>query len=228
MKRQGAGRTGQSEAAVREERSVVYPEITLPFTLVKSARSTYEVSVERTGRVLLRVPFSAPEWLISRLLTQKKDWIIRHYLEAGKALEEEKLLKKEQAAEEEREAVKKLEKKFRAAARKRFEERAAYYLPFTGGSYKKICVRDQKTRWGSCSGRGTLSFNWRLILAPNRVLDYVVVHELCHLTHMNHSAEFWRAVERVMPDYKEQRTWLKIHGRELALPWKEEEADRIK
>ncbi len=110
-----------------------------------------------------------------------------------------------------------LEKRYRSAARTKFGQRCAYYRQFTGGIYHSITIRDQKTRWGSCSSRGTLSFNYRLIFAPPAVLDYVVVHELCHLTHMNHSADFWNLVGSVMPDYKQHRKWLKEHGGELTL-----------
>lgn len=110
-----------------------------------------------------------------------------------------------------------LEKRYRNAARQRLEERVAFYHTRTGGRYTSITVRDQKTRWGSCSSRGTLSFNYRLIFAPPQVLDYVVVHELCHLTHMNHSKDFWNKVASVMPEYKVYRLWLKEHGQELTL-----------
>lgn len=110
-----------------------------------------------------------------------------------------------------------LEKRYRNAARSRFEERVAYFHPITGGNYTAITVRDQKSRWGSCSSRGTLSFNYRLIFAPPVILDYVVVHELCHLTHMNHSSDFWDMVASVMPEYREYRKWLRSHGHELNL-----------
>lgn len=110
-----------------------------------------------------------------------------------------------------------LEKRYRSAARSRFEQRCDYFHRLTGGTYTSVTIRDQKTRWGSCSSRGTLSFNYRLIFAPPQILDYVVVHELCHLTHMNHSREFWRMVESVMPDYKIHRQWLREHGGELTL-----------
>lgn len=110
-----------------------------------------------------------------------------------------------------------LEKRYRSAAREQFERRAAYYQRITGGTYTSVTVRDQKTRWGSCSSRGTLSFNYRLIFAPPVILDYVVVHELCHLTHMNHSKDFWDMVASVMPEYKVCRKWLRDHGRELTL-----------
>lgn len=110
-----------------------------------------------------------------------------------------------------------LEKRYRSAAREQFERRAAYYQRITGGTYTSVTVRDQKTRWGSCSSRGTLSFNYRLIFAPPVILDYVVVHELCHLTHMNHSKDFWDMVASVMPEYKVCRKWLRDHGQELTL-----------
>lgn len=110
-----------------------------------------------------------------------------------------------------------LEKRYREAAKEYIPKRVDYFIALTGGSYERITVRGQKTRWGSCSSRGTLSFNWKLMLAPPAILDYVVVHELCHLTHMNHSREFWQAVERVLPDYKERRRWLREHGDELHL-----------
>ena len=110
-----------------------------------------------------------------------------------------------------------MEKRYRTAARQQFEIRVNYYHRITGGNYTSITVRDQRSRWGSCSSRGTLSFNYRLIFAPPAVLDYVVVHELCHLTHMNHSKDFWNMVSSVMPEYKEYRKWLRDHGHELTV-----------
>ena len=110
-----------------------------------------------------------------------------------------------------------LEKRYREAARAQFQRRAAYYHRFTGGHYTSVAVRDQKTRWGSCSSRGTLSFNYRLIFAPPVILDYVVVHELCHLTHMNHSKDFWDMVAQIMPEHRQYRRWLRDHGHELTL-----------
>ena len=107
-------------------------------------------------------------------------------------------------------------KRYREEAREKIEKRVAYYHPLTGGNYISITIRDQKSRWGSCSSRGTLSFNYRLLFAPPAVLDYVVVHELCHLTHMDHSKNFWDKVASVMPDYKTHRQWLKDHGQELS------------
>jgi predicted metal-dependent hydrolase len=87
--------------------------------------------------------------------------------------------------------------------------------PRLGVCFARIAIRDQRTRWGSCSSRGTLSFNWRLVLAPHDVLDYVVAHELCHLREPNHSARFWRLLENTRPGHREQRRWLAEHGWEL-------------
>ena len=97
-------------------------------------------------------------------------------------------------------------------AKKIFPERTAYFAKRMGVTYKRITIREQKTRWGSCSSAGNLNFNWLLILAPPEVLDYVVVHELCHRREMNHSQAFWKEVEKILPDYRERQKWLKDNG----------------
>ncbi len=79
----------------------------------------------------------------------------------------------------------------------------------------RLTIRDQVCRWGSCSANGALSFNWRLVLAPHDVLDYVVVHEVCHLVEHNHGPSFWKLVEKRRPDYREHRAWLDQHGWEI-------------
>ena len=106
-----------------------------------------------------------------------------------------------------------------AEARRAVRELVAMLIddeaPLLGVEPKRIQIRDQRSRWGSCSTRGTLSFNWRLVLAPFEVLDYVVVHELCHLREPNHSRRFWRLVESRRPGWRVQRDWLHEHGPEL-------------
>ena len=84
-----------------------------------------------------------------------------------------------------------------------------------GVSYTRLTLRDQRTRWGSCSSNGALSFNWRLVLAPHDVLDYVVVHEVCHLAEHNHGPRFWRLVEQRRPAYRDPKHWLDEHGWEI-------------
>lgn len=98
------------------------------------------------------------------------------------------------------------------------QERIAHYEPMLPTEHigiTRVRIAMQRTRWGSCSSRGTLSFNVRLMLAPPEILDYVVVHELCHLSQMNHSAAFWELVGTMDPDWRVHRQWLREHGEEL-------------
>lgn len=183
----------------------------LPYTIIQSRRRTCGISIGADGELTLRVPLGTSNREIRHILLEKQHWIITHYLEV---MEQAKTRPVSDLNETQRSA---LEKRYLEAAREYFPRRAAYFQTFTGGVYHRITIRDQKTRWGSCSAKGTLSFNWRLMLAPPAVLDYVVVHELCHLTHMDHSPAFWQAVAAVCPDYRIHRKWLKEHGHELVL-----------
>lgn len=100
-------------------------------------------------------------------------------------------------------------KQNRELARQRITRRVEYFAPLVGVTYNRIFIKEQKTRWGSCSSLGNLNFNWKLILLDEELLDYVVVHELAHRKQMNHSPTFWAEVERVLPDYRERRRRLK-------------------
>lgn len=104
-----------------------------------------------------------------------------------------------------------------ARALERIRERIAALHPAIGGTFGRVAVRDQRTRWGSCSSKHNLNFSWKLIMAPPQALDYVVVHELCHLHEFNHSPRFWARVGSVMPDYEIWKKWLKAHGGELGV-----------
>ena len=105
-----------------------------------------------------------------------------------------------------------------ARAHGAFSERAAFWSERMGVRYGRITVKDQKTLWGSCTRAGDLNFNWRLTLAPAPVLDYVVIHELCHLLEMNHSRRFWALVSRWCPEYRRHRRWLRANDRALRRP----------
>jgi predicted metal-dependent hydrolase len=107
------------------------------------------------------------------------------------------------------------EQQGRRLARDLVRETVDAEAPRIGVRCRGISIRDTRSRWGSCSSKGSLSFSWRLALAPRPILDYVVVHELCHLVHLDHSRRFWSLVERVRPDFGEQRDWLSDHGWEL-------------
>lgn len=98
---------------------------------------------------------------------------------------------------------------YRKLARREIETKTAYYAAKMGVAYNRIFIKEQKTVWGSCSSRKNLNFNWKLIMMPESILDYVVVHELSHLIEMNHSPSFWAQVEKIIPDYKESVEWLR-------------------
>ena len=100
-------------------------------------------------------------------------------------------------------------------AQHELEKRCGHHAERLGVSVKSISMRSQSTRWGSCSSTGKLNFNWRLILAPPFVLDYVAAHEVSHMLEMNHSQDFWDVVEQTLPTMERGREWLRVHGREL-------------
>lgn len=185
-------------------------KISLPAKIVRSKRRTVGISIKPGGEIIIRAPRLLPQAAIMAFVNEKADWIVSAYEKqkdrAVPALDQPKDA-----------ATLALEKRYREAAKEYIPKRVAFYHELTGGNYTKITIRDQKTRWGSCSANGTLSFNYRLMLAPPRVLDYVVVHELCHLTHMNHSREFWDMVGSILPDYKEYKKWLKENGHTLTI-----------
>lgn len=174
-------------------------------------RHSISIQINQTGNMIVRCPYYLPQNMIENFLWKKRDWIYKHYIEIISRNSQDDTT----ASSTQEDAV--LVKKYKSLARNEFQKRCAYYQKYTGGIYHTISIRDQKTRWGSCSSKGNLSFNWRLILAPSEILDYVVVHELCHLTYMNHSKDFWNMVASIIPDYKIRRKWLKENGYTLHL-----------
>ncbi|HYE08847.1 MAG TPA: M48 family metallopeptidase [Patescibacteria group bacterium] len=95
------------------------------------------------------------------------------------------------------------------------KKRTAEYSNLIGVNYNTIRIKDTKTRWGSCSSKGNLNFNFRILMAPEQVMDYIIVHELCHLRYMNHGKDFWNTVAQYMPDYEKKKEWLKVNGMKL-------------
>ena len=149
----------------------------------------------------LTVPVAMQEHEIARVIDVHRDWLL-----AQRATQRPRLrLDPDRLSESEG----------RRAARELVRMLVDDEAPELGVEVTGIAIRAQRTRWGSCSTNGTLSFNWRLVLAPLEVLDYVVVHELCHLRVPNHSRRFWRLVESRRPDWRRQRDWLSVHGPEL-------------
>jgi hypothetical protein len=111
-----------------------------------------------------------------------------------------------------------LERWYRAQARREVARRLDAAVARAGTSYARLTIRGQRTRWASCSTTGAMSFNWRLLLGPPAVLDYVVEHEVCHLEVMDHSPRFWALLESRMPGWREPARWLKRYGSTLVLP----------
>jgi len=106
---------------------------------------------------------------------------------------------------------------YKRNAERKFNEKAKRYAKIVGAQPRSTRIKSFKSRWGSCSAEGDIDFNWVVVMAPNRIVDYIVVHELCHLIHYDHSPKFWKEVERVMPDYKESKAWLKVNGHKLVV-----------
>ena len=177
-------------------------------TVIRSNRKTVAIQVNSDLSVTVRAPYSASEKDIEEILKKKEAWISRHI---------EKIKKTKERFEAEPTEKLTREKVIALAeeALKVIPERVEYFAKVIGVTYGKITVRNQKTRWGSCSSKGHLNFNCLLMLAPPEVLDYVVVHELCHRKQMNHSKAFWLEVEKVLPNYKEVRKWLKEEGSQM-------------
>lgn len=184
-------------------------EMTIPYEIIRSKRKSYGISVAPGGKVTVRMPLKGSERFAVSMVEEKRDWIAKNYLKMLAI--SPKPSQKEKTPYERR-----LEAPYREAAKEYIPKRVAYYAGLLAIDYNTITIRDQKTRWGSCSSKGNLSFSWRLILAPPKVLDYVVVHELCHRMEMNHSPRFWALVESIMPDYKTHRKWLKENGEKLS------------
>ena len=176
----------------------------LSVLLVRSSRKTLAVQIRADGTVIARAPLRMPKDRILYFLSEKASWI---RMQQGRMQERENM---RQQARIHLDAAQ--EKELRERAKSVLAQRTAYFARQIGVTYGKITVRDQKTRWGSCSQTGNLNFNFRLILAPPEVLDYVVVHELCHRRQMNHSAQFWQEVAQVLPDYRKRKAWLTENG----------------
>ena len=172
----------------------------MEYELRVSPRARYlRVEVPFGGPPLVVVPRGTPRGRVDAFLAEKRPWIERQL-----------------ASHVPRLALPRLsEAEGRRLARRLLTDVCGREAPRLGVSYVRLRIAGQRGRWGSCSSRGTLSFNWRLALAPFEALDYVVVHELCHLREPNHSPRFWALVEAARPDWRVQRAWLREHGAEL-------------
>lgn len=175
----------------------------LSIEIKRSKRRTLAMEFRPDGTLLIRAPFRTPNTKIRQFLTENEDWVLRHY--------EKVLARREKNAEITPFSRAELEE-LATQALNVLPKKAAYYAKIIGVDYGRITIRNQKTRWGSCSSKGNLNFNCLLMLLPEDVQDYVVVHELCHRKEMNHSKAFWREVEKVLPNYRALRKTLRREG----------------
>lgn len=185
-------------------------EGSIPVDVVHSKRRTIGLEIKPDGHVYARVPGRLPDQYIMDFIRERQDWIVQKWFQIMERRRQE-----EARPSRDYEENPALEVMYREKARQQIESRCAYFGERMGVDYGRITIRAAKTRWGSCSAQGNLNFHWKLVLMPPEVLDYVVVHELAHRKEMNHSQRFWAEVERILPDYRKRRKWLKEFGSQV-------------
>lgn len=169
---------------------------------IRSNRKTLSIEL-RPNEIIARTPMRMKEKEILNFIESKKDWIDKHLTklnERQKVLNDLKPFTQEEI------------KQFTAKAKLDIPKRVEYYAKIIGVDYNRITIRCQRTRWGSCSSKGNLNFNCLLVLLPDEIIDSIVVHELCHMKQMNHSARFYAEIDKVFPNYKKCHLWLKQNG----------------
>lgn len=172
----------------------------------RSKRKSAAIKITADMQIVVFVPLYVSDNEIERMVISKSKWIDEHMLKVQSTIDERSKLEKitfEQIKELADQAVEYIPK------------RVKYYAEKENFIYNKITIKNLVSRWGSCSTKGNLNFNCLLMLTPDYVIDYIVVHELCHLREMNHSEKFWAEVEKIMPDYQRAELWLKQNGGNL-------------
>ena len=159
------------------------------------------ITISRDGSVTLTRPF---------FISRERAWLFLQSQAAWVAKKREAFSKRSASLFPEPKGSVEEYRRLLPKARDLILERLAFFQKMYGVSWRKVSIRNQKTRWGSCSARGALSFNYRLLLLPSHLRDYVIVHELCHLTELNHSPRFWNLVEKAFPDYRDLRKKLRL------------------
>lgn len=174
------------------------------YELIRSNRKTIAIQIKGDGQVIIRAPLRMSKFDIQQFIAQKEGWITSHLV----SIHQRQVCVEPAFTDAELQQL-------ANNAREDIARRVARFAALVGVNYQRITIRAQKTRWGSCSTAGNLNFNCLLMLCPETVRDYVVVHELCHRKELNHSARFWKEVERILPTFTESRKWLKQNGSTL-------------
>lgn len=208
-------------------------------------RKTVSIQVMPDASITISVPFFVPHSQIEKILREKEDWIKHHqqiiqtrntkrvnadkqqYPYLGKIYEVEFRTNQKSVVEisdkiyigstNNKYLKTYLESWYKTQARKIISERVNRYSKLSGLRFKSINLTSTQTRWGSCNNEKSLNFNWKLIMAPLEVIDYVVTHELAHTVELNHSRNFWETVRKMFPLYRQYRTWLKRYGHTLTV-----------
>jgi predicted metal-dependent hydrolase len=168
----------------------------LAMKIIRSKRRSLSLIVTEEAELIVRAPHRLPQFELERIINQKRDWIEQKLAEATRR-PKPVLIPVEAEQELQWQAFEVLKR------------RVAHYAALTGYQPTAVKISRARRRWGSCSPNGTVHFNWRLVRAPEAVLDYVIVHELAHLAERNHSSRFWRRVAAIIPDHRRHRKWLK-------------------
>ncbi len=177
------------------------------YRLIRSRRKSLGIEIKGAGDLYVRSPARMPLSEIHRMIEKNQNWIDGHVEKRQAIIEKQKDSLYGEMRLDENEI-----KRLTNLAKETIPPRVDLFAKSMGVDYGRITIRHQKTRWGSCSGKGNLNFNCLLMLTPPEVQEYVIVHELCHRKEMNHSYRFWAEVEDVLPDYRVQEQWLKTNG----------------
>ena len=173
---------------------------TMTLRVIRSARKTIGLQVKEDGEVLLRIPNRLSARALQDFLNRGESWIWQKAEQMQSRMKQREATGATSVGQLSREELEKIKEKIGSRVR--------YYSKIMGVTVGRITIRNQKTRWGSCSSKGNLNFNYQLYYLPEELLDYVVIHELAHRRHMNQSADFWAEVEKYCPDYKIYRKQL--------------------
>lgn len=174
-------------------------ELSFSYQIIRSRRKSVGIRIRPDGTVEVRCPLLVSEKSIHEIVCKKANWIEKKLLEIKNTPPVIPFTSEELDA-------------LISQAKEDLIPLVEYYATQVGVSYHRITIRRQKSRWGSCSSKGNLSFNCLLMLVPRAVQEYVIIHELCHFKQMNHSCKFWAEVEKIVPDYRESQLWLEKNG----------------
>jgi len=187
----------------------------IPYTVTRRKSRSISMRLDETG-IRINAGKHIPDDFILNFVNEKKYWIKENWKKYSSVKNSILYLGKEQPAAF-LEKINNLENFYRDETRRIIEGLVELHNPDNAFKINKIFIKSQKTRWGSCSIKGNLNFNWKLSMAPPGVIEYVVVHELCHRIEMNHSKKFWKLVEDLCPKYKQHKTWLKNNEFRLSI-----------